>query len=273
MLSFLVNMTRNERTLNSYALRNAILLAVYGLYSIFILPFLYYPVFMTHIRSTMGFVVFLLIGIRAISYIWIGFSGMLTPEAIRKNHQSLNVCLFLFMIINLYIGVYLSVKDGLQTSQITALSLSSLLIAAVMVYYFTLFQLRESCPTALRTMTASLLFFSGGGEIFFHQIPYANTIMGWFMIWMSLNGPNRALWKSFIFSIIGSLCFYLPRFMLTSLKNFLIENEITPLSFIYVSFGVILIVIAVLLKIKTREFPVERSKGASTNTAEVVGNK
>jgi len=133
--------------------------------------------------------------------------------------------------------------------------------------------LKDSCPVALRTMTASLLFFSGGGEIFFHQMPYVNTIMGWFMIWMSLNGPDRALWKSFAFSLIGSLAFYLPRFMLTPLKNYLVENEIAPLSLIYVSFGIILIVVAVLLKIKTREFPVEKNNSATSNTAEFASRK
>ena len=266
-------MTRDERTLNSYALRNAILLSVYGIYGLILLPLVYYRIFITHIGGRMGIVILLLVGIRAISYLWIGFSGMMTPSAIRKNHQPLSILLFLFTVLNLFIGVYLSVKDGLATQHITALSLSSLLIAAVMVYYCTLFQLRESCPVALRTMTASLLFFSGGGEIFFHQIPYANTIMGWFMIWMSLNGPNRILWKSFVFSIIGSLCFYLPRFTLTSLKNFLVENEIAPLSLIYISFGIILIVVAVLLKIKTREFPAERNNSASPNAAGFISHK
>jgi len=129
-------MTRDERTLNSYALRNAILLAVYGIYGLILLPLVYYRIFITHIGGRMGIVILLLVGIRAISYLWIGFSGMMTPSAIRKNHQPLSILLFLFTVLNLFIGVYLSVKDGLATQHITALSLSSLLGDGLLLHAF-----------------------------------------------------------------------------------------------------------------------------------------
>jgi len=266
-------MTRDERTLNSYALRNAILLAVYGLYGIVLLPILYHRLFTKHIPGTFGSVILTIVGIRFLSYIVIGFAGMMRTSRIRANHSPLSILFFVFFGVNLFIGVYLSAKDGLQTPPLTALSLSSLLIAAVMVYYFALFQLKETSPSAFRMMAASLLFFTGGGEIFFHQFKYVNTIMGWFMIWTSLNGPDRALWKSFVLSIVGSMVFYLPRFALPKLKEYLIENEIMPLSLIYVSFGVILAVVAILLRIKTRSIPVEKNNGTVGDAPGFVSRK
>ena len=266
-------MTRDERTLNGYALRNALLLAFYGLYGLVLLPILYYRLFTKHIGGNITYSILLIVGIRFLSYIIMGIAGMMRPSRIRANHQPLNILFFLFFSVNLFIGIFLSSRDGLQTPPLTALSLSSLLIAAVMVYYFMLFQLKESSPSAFRMMNASLLLFTGGGEIFFHQFPYVNTIMGWFMIWMSLNGPNRAMWKSLLLSVVGSLVFYLPRFGLPELKEFLVENEVMPLSFIYVSFGVILAVVAILLRIKTKNIPVEKNNGAGGDAPQLASRK
>lgn len=248
-------MINDERTLNSYALRNALLLAAYGVYGIFLLP----RMFSFFTDPYLGDIVWVVRGVFIVlylCYIFIAMSCMMTPEKIKSNHNIFSL-LFSVMLLNcLFVGFYLTSMDGLSTPPLIALSLSSLIIVGIIIYYFTKFQVKGHAATSLRNMGATLLFFSGGGEIFFHYSPYINTIMGWFMIWMSLNSPSRPLWKSFFYSVIGSLLFYIPRYEfqgvtpLDMIRDLLSAKQIPPLFFMFAYLAVILVIVGILLKIK-----------------------
>jgi uncharacterized membrane protein len=250
-------MIKDERTLNSYALRNALLLAAYGAYGIFLLPRMF-SFFTDPYRGGIVWVVRSAFIILYLCYIFLAMSCMMTPSKIKSNHNIISL-LFSIMLLNcLFVGFYLTSMDSLQTPPLIALSLSSLIIVGVIIYYFTKFQIKGHAALSLRNMGATLLFFSGGGEIFFHYSPYVNTIMGWFMIWMSLNSHTRPLWKSFLYSVIGSLLFYFPRYEyngitpLDMLRDILNAQQIPPLHFMFAYLAVILVVVGILLKIKLR---------------------
>jgi hypothetical protein len=80
-------MTKDERTLNSYALRNAILLVLYGLYGILLLPWLYTTLFTESMQGWMSWGVQIVVFLRFISYVLIGLIGMLNPASVKKNHH------------------------------------------------------------------------------------------------------------------------------------------------------------------------------------------
>lgn len=264
-------MTKNERTLNSYALRNALLLVAYGVYGILMLPRIF-TLIKDPFEGGLGWVIRFVVLVLYICYIFLGMTAMMTKSKIKSNHHLINVLFFAIFIDCTFLGFYLTSKNGFESLALTALSLSSILIVGVMIYYFTIFQIKGQEINALRTMSATLLFFSGGGEIFFHHMPYVNTIMGWFMIWMSLNGPDRPLWKSFALSLVGSFMFFLPRCglydstLLEFLRNLLIENQIPPLYSIYVSFGLVFLLVVLMLKIKLRSIDVD-SQSSNNNVA------
>jgi hypothetical protein len=255
-------MIKDERTLNSYALRNALLLAAYGVYGILLLPRVF-TLFKDPFEGGLGWVIRIVVLVLYICYIFLGMTAMMTKSKIKSNHHLINVLFFVIFLDCTFLGFYLTSKNGFESLALIALSLSSILIVGVIIYYFTIFQIKRQEINALRTMSATLLFFSGGGEIFFHHMPYVNTIMGWFMIWMSLNGPGRPLWKSFALSLVGSFMFFLPRHgiydatLLDYLRNVLIENQIPPLYSIYVTFGLVFLIVVFMLKIKLRSIDVD----------------
>jgi hypothetical protein len=250
-------MTKDERTLNSYALRNALLLAAYGAYGIFLLPRMF-SFFTDPYRGGIVWVVRAVFIVLYLCYIFLAMSCMMTPSKIKSNHRLISL-LFSVMLLNcLFVGFYLTSMDSLQTPPLIALSLSSLIIVGIIIYYFTKFQIKGYAASSLRNMGATLLFFSGGGEIFFHYSPYINTIMGWFMIWMSLNSATRPLWKSFLYSVIGSFLFLIPRYeyggvtTLDMIRDILNEQKIAPLIFMFAYLAVILVIVGIMLKIKLR---------------------
>jgi hypothetical protein len=263
----------SERAKNSYALRNALLLAAYGVFGILSLPRLW-----DHLEGITGGMVFVVrsgVLILYLCYIFIGTTAMMIPDKIKENHLSINLLFLVVFVDCMFLGFYLTSKNGFQTPANTALSLSSLIIAGIMLYYFTKFQIQGKEARALQKMSAMLLFFSGGGEIFFHHFPYINTILGWFMIWIALTTPTRPIWKSFIMSILGSALFFVPRAelvllgfkditLLDLLRTFIVENVIPPLYFMYVYFGLILLVVIIILKIKLRDNKVYSKPGTDT---------
>ena len=263
-------MIRNENTILSYSLRNALLLTAYGIYGILMLPRIF-SVFDTQSHGGVVWVVRIVILVLYLSYIFLGMTGLLMGEKVKSNHKLIKLLFIIIFLDCTFLGFYLLSRIGFETASLITLGLSSAMIAGVMVYCYIIFQIKEQSIYALRTMSATMLFFSGGGEIFYHHMPYINTIMGWFMIWMALNCPDRPLLRSFIYSIVGSMIFFIPRFSVNGttlvdvLKNFLIENQIPPLYSFYVTFGLVFIIVLFLLRIKLNSF-----KADSKDSTDVV---